>query len=69
VAALPACKNLVKPNARAGAIPMDEFKWIGLLWRLLFAVALVYATFNPTGQSYYHWLADGFPKVLPLEAA
>ena len=24
-------------------------------------------TFNPTGHSYYHWLADGFPSVQPLE--
>ncbi len=32
------------------------------------AVALVFLTFNPTGNSYYHWLADGFPAIEPLEA-
>jgi membrane protein DedA with SNARE-associated domain len=34
---------------------------------MFFSVALVLLTFNPTGHSYYHWLADGFPKVQPLE--
>jgi hypothetical protein len=48
---------------------MDEgFDLMGLLWRLVFAMALVLLTFNPTGHSYYHWLADGFPSVQPLEA-
>lgn len=47
---------------------MDEFDFGAFLWRLLFAVALVLLTFNPTGHSYYHWLADGFPSVLPVEA-
>jgi len=30
--------------------------WVGVLWRLLFAVALVLLTFNPSGYSFYHWL-------------
>jgi hypothetical protein len=47
---------------------MDEFDFPGFLWRLLFAVALVLLTFNPSGYSYYHWLADGFPSVTPPEA-
>ena len=47
---------------------MDKFDFPGLLWRMLFALALVLLTFNPTGHSYYHWLADGFPSVQPLEA-
>jgi hypothetical protein len=47
---------------------MDEFDFFGFLWRLLFAVALVLLTFNPTGHSYYHLLVDGFPSVQPLEA-
>ena len=46
---------------------MDEFKYTGLLWRLAFSLALVYLTFNPSGHSYYHWLAEGFPQVQPLE--
>ena len=35
---------------------------------MLFALALVLLTFNPTGHSYYHWLVDGFPSIQPLEA-
>jgi len=30
--------------------------WVGVVWRLLFAVALVLLTFNPSGYSFYHWL-------------
>jgi hypothetical protein len=47
---------------------MEEFDFGSLLGRLLFSVALVLLTFNPTGHSYYHWLADGFPSIQPLEA-
>lgn len=47
---------------------MDKFDFLGFLWRLLFAMALVLLTFNPTGHSYYHSLVDGFPTVRPLEA-
>jgi hypothetical protein len=47
---------------------MEEFGFLDFLWRLLFAVALVLLTFNPSGHSYYHWLVDGFPSVSPTEA-
>jgi hypothetical protein len=46
----------------------DQFNIFSLVWRIVFALALVLLTFNPTGHSYYHWLADGFPSVQPLEA-
>ena len=36
--------------ARAGVSPA------GLLFRMLGALVLVYATFNPTGHSYFHWV-------------
>jgi hypothetical protein len=45
---------------------MDEFGLKSFLWRLLFAIALVLVTFNPTGHSYYHWLAQSLPSVQPL---
>ena len=45
----------------------DQFNIFSLAWRIVFALALVLLTFNPTGHSYYHWLADGFPSVQPLE--
>jgi len=39
---------------RAMATP--GISWVGVIWRLLFAVALVLLTFNPSGASLYHWL-------------
>jgi hypothetical protein len=45
----------------------DQFNIVSLVWRIVFALALVLLTFNPTGHSYYHWLMDGFPAVQPLE--
>jgi hypothetical protein len=36
--------------ARTGVSPA------GLLFRMLGALVLVYATFNPTGHSYFHWV-------------
>lgn len=47
---------------------MGEFSFKGALWRVAFALALVFATYNPSGFSYVHWLADGFPTVTPVEA-
>ena len=36
--------------------------------RALFALLLVLLTFNPTGYSYVHMVAEGFPKITPVEA-
>jgi hypothetical protein len=47
---------------------MAEFSFAGVLWRIGFSLALVFLTFNPSGYSYYHWLADGFPSIQPIEA-
>jgi hypothetical protein len=47
---------------------MEDFSFNEFLARLVFSVALVLLTFNPTGHSYYHWLVEGFPSVQPLEA-
>ena len=35
----------------------------GALARIASALALVLLTFNPSGHSYCHWLASGFPHV------
>ncbi|MEM0988779.1 MAG: DUF6524 family protein [Pseudomonadota bacterium] len=40
----------------------------GFLLRLVFTNVLVFASFNPTGTSYYHWVLDGFETDLPLKA-
>ena len=33
-----------------------SFTWTGFVLRLLFALVLVYATYNPEGFSYFHWI-------------
>ena len=47
---------------------MDRFTIGGFAWRIAFALALVLATFNPAGFSYYHWLRDGVPGITPAQA-
>lgn len=32
-----------------------DFDWSGLLFRGLFALLLVFASYNPEGYSFYHW--------------
>jgi len=32
------------------------FSWSGFLLRFLFALVLVYASYNPEGYSYFHWI-------------
>jgi hypothetical protein len=36
--------------------------------RLLFALALVLGTYNPSGKSYSHWLINNFSEFTPLMA-
>jgi len=38
-----------------------RFSWSNYLTRLIIAIVLVFATYNPTGVSYYHWIMDSFP--------
>ena len=42
-----------------------EFNLGNVLLRILFSLALVFLTFNPSGHSYYHWLVDGMSQVRP----
>lgn len=42
-----------------------EFNLGGVLLRVLFSLALVFLTFNPSGHSYYHWLVDGTGQIQP----
>jgi hypothetical protein len=47
---------------------MDKFNFMGVVWRVLFSLALVFLTFNPSGTSYFHWLAESFPSIQPAKA-
>jgi len=46
----------------------QQFNAVGILWRVLFSLALVFLTFNPSGHSYYHWVKESVPHVQPLIA-
>jgi len=39
----------------------------GALTRIAAALALVLLTFNPSGYSYYHWVAHVFPHISALQ--
>lgn len=39
----------------------EGFSWGGFLLRLLAALALVYATYNPSGVSFFHWVLQPRP--------
>lgn len=34
-----------------------KFTWTNYLIRLVFALVLVFTTYNPSGWSYYHWIS------------
>lgn len=41
--------------------------WGGILIRFLVAMLLVFATYNPDGWSYTHWVRDNLRDGLPLK--
>jgi hypothetical protein len=52
--------HVLKPHASFGV--MD------FVWRLLAALVLVMATYNPTGHSYVHWVRDAISEKGMLAA-
>lgn len=46
----------------------QAFSWPSFGLRLLFSLALVLATFNPSGYSYFHWIKTIFPHINPYVA-
>ena len=38
----------------------NDFSWLNFFIRLLFALILVYASYNPSGYSFYHWAKEAF---------
>jgi Family of unknown function (DUF6524) len=45
----------------------STFSGSSLTVRLLFSLALVFVTYNPTGYSFYHWLSDAGSGPLSLK--
>ncbi len=46
----------------------QQFSALGILWRVVFSLALVFLTFNPSGHSFFHWVRDSIPHVQPAIA-
>lgn len=47
---------------------MGSLGWAGFGVRLLFALLLVFATYNPGGYSYFHWVKHTLPSINPYIA-
>ena len=47
---------------------MNDLSFSGFLIRAVLSLVLVLLTFNPSGYSYVHMVADGFPSITPVEA-
>ena len=45
-----------------------SFGWDGFLLRFVFATMLVFATYNPEGVSYYHWISEALPDFTVIKA-
>ena len=46
----------------------NRFGWDGFLVRFVFAIFVVFATFNPENISYYHWALEPLPDFSALKA-
>jgi len=42
--------------------------WSGIVMRIVFALALVLLTFNPSGWSFYHWVVEGAEGGMAVKA-
>lgn len=47
---------------------MKSFGFGSVFVRFVFALVLVFATYNPSTYSYYHWVEGVFPKFTPAIA-
>ena len=52
-------KKMAKGNS-------DEFDLGSVVMRIVFSLAIVFLTFNPTGHSYYHWLQQNLTPIQPV---
>ena len=46
---------------------MPNISFVGVMGRFVASVALVAATYNPSGYSYAHWVAGSFPHLEPMQ--
>ena len=45
-----------KSNKKSSGKVSREFNWLSLVWRFAATLVLVLATYNPSGNSYVHWV-------------
>jgi hypothetical protein len=45
-----------------------RFGWDSFIVRFIFAVVVVFSTYNPEGVSYYHWVQEEFPSITVVKA-
>ena len=45
-----------------------SFGWDGFLLRFVFAIIVVFVTYNPEGVSYFNWVYDELPEFSVLKA-
>ncbi len=46
----------------------NSFGWDSFLVRFVFAIIVVFATYNPEGVSYFNWVYDELPEFSVLKA-
>ena len=46
---------------------MNKFGWVGLLYRFIAAIVIVFLSYNPEGYSYYHWALEDITAITPLK--
>ena len=47
---------------------MAQFTALGFVWRFIFALVLILASYNPSTYSYYHWAKSSLSTITPLLA-
>jgi hypothetical protein len=47
---------------------VQGISWSGVFVRIVLAIALVLATYNPTGHSFYHWLTEPPGGITAIKA-
>jgi hypothetical protein len=50
------------------AMRESEFTWVGFMLRFVAGLVLVFATYNPSGYSYFHWVRQLFPSIGAVQA-
>lgn len=50
------------------ATTKERFGFDGFLVRFVFAIIVVFSSYNPEGVSYYHWISEALPEFSVIKA-